>query len=85
MISLWKNTGEVDYFVGNILKLFVQSVYTYNTQVIINSNVYLTSLSIGKTGYPFQIFVFPNTFVFNILPFVIHIAKVVQKNNNYKA
>ncbi len=78
MIGFWENSGIVDNLVGNIFQLLMESVHTNNTQIIVNANVYLAAMSIGKSGYPFQIFVFPDTLMLYILVLLIHIAKLLQ-------
>lgn len=55
-----------------------------NSQVIINTNIYLSTLSVSEAGYPLKIFVFPYAFILNVLIFLIHIANLPQNPDIYK-
>lgn len=48
MIGLREYTCVVDYLVWNILQLLVEFFNTYNCQIIINTDIYLATISIGK-------------------------------------
>ena len=84
MISLRKHAGIVDNLVWNIFQLLMKIVYTNHSQVIINTNIYLSTLSISKAGNPFQVFVFPNALMLNVLIFLIHRAKLTKNPDTNK-
>ena len=80
MIGLWEHAGIVDDFVRNILQLSMKILYANHGQVIIDTNINLSTLSISEAGYPFQVFVFPYALMFNVLILLIHSAKLAKNH-----
>ena len=78
MINLRDYSCIVDNLIGNIFQLLVQLIHTHNAQIIVNADVYLTTISIGKAGYPFQVFVLPNALMLYVLILLIHIANILH-------
>ena len=74
MIGLRKHTCVVNNLIRNVLQLLMEILYTQNSQVIIDTNINLPTLSISEAGYPFQVFVFPYALMLNVLIFLIHRA-----------
>ena len=85
MVGFGKYTGIVDNLVRYILQLLMKFIHTDNRQVIINANIYLASMSVGKTRYPLQIIVLPNALVLYILILLIHIAKLTKNPEIHKS
>lgn len=84
MICFRKNTCIIDNLVGYILQLFMEIVNANNSQIVINANIYLSPLGVSEAGYPLQVFVFPYTFMLNVLILLIHIAKLPQNTDIHK-
>ncbi len=84
MVGLGKYTSIIDYFVWNVLQLFVEIINPNHRKVIVDANVYLTSLRIGEAGHPFQVLVFPDSLMLDILIFLIHCAKLSKNTGTHK-
>ena len=74
MIGLREHACIVDNLVRNILQLSMKILNTNHSQVIIDTNINLSTLSVSEAGYPFQVFVFPYALMLNVLIFLIHRA-----------
>ena len=79
MISLREHAGIIDNLVWNIFQLPMKILNTNHSQVIIDTNINLSALSISEAGYPFQVFVFLYALMLNVLIFLIHSAKLAKK------
>ena len=83
MISFREYTGIVDNLVGQILHLLMKVVNTDNCQIVIDANINLAAMGIGKARYPLQILILPDSLVLYVLILPIHMAKL--KKNQYPA
>ncbi len=79
MVGFREYACIVDNLVGQILHLLMKVINTDDCQIIIYADINLTTMSIGKARYPFQILVLPNALVLYVLIFLIHIAKLAKK------
>jgi len=84
MVDFGKHTRIIDNLIRYILQLLMKVIYADNRQIIINSNIYLAAMGIGKARHPFQILILPNALMLYILILLIHIAKLRQNTDFHK-
>ena len=84
MIGLWKHSSIIDNLVRNVFQLPMKILYSNHSQVIIDTYINLSALSVSEAGYPFQIFVFPYALMLNVLIFLIHLAKITKNPDTNK-
>ena len=70
-IHICNNAQMGDNLIRNVLHQAFAVVHTDDFLLIIHTDVDTATTGIGKTAYPFQIFVAPTFFVFNVLAFAV--------------
>ena len=73
----------IDNLVGNVFHQFLGIRQTYHLLLIIHSDKNATTLRIGETTYPFQIFVSPRFFIFYILTFIKHVVSSLKRKTHF--
>ena len=68
-VYVGNDSEGVLYFVWDVLGKFFGFVYSYDVSAVVDTDVELATVGIGKAAYPFEVFVTPCFFVFEVLVF----------------
>ena len=63
------NAQIIDNFVRYVFHQFFRFRQTYYFLIVVNTDIYTTSLRVGKPTNPFEVFVAPSFFIFYVLTF----------------
>ncbi len=77
MVGFGKYTCMIYDFIRDILELTMEPWNADDSQIVVNTDIYFATKSISKSRYPFQIIVFPDTLMLDVLILLIHRTKIV--------
>ena len=79
-VYIFHDAKVVDNLIRNVFLKFLGIRQTYHLLFIVHTDKNVTTLSIGETAYPFQIFVSP---ILSLLQQVLIRQKIQQSNSQY--